>query len=87
MCDQCKDDIDQSFHCADCGMWTGTEYYMVHDFLWRIVGSQRTRMFCIGCFERRLGRKLRRTDFTDALVNRVEYQPKSLRLMERLGYV
>ena len=93
MCLQCVDDMDRVFHCVDCDMWTssvtrqgeGGEYYMVQHELWAQYGAG-DRMLCIGCLELRMGRLLERRDFTDAVVNKIECQPKSLRLMRRLGY-
>lgn len=93
MCELCEDDLDWVFHCADCGMWTssvtrkgvGGEYYMVQHRHWDTFGADR-RMLCIGCLEKRMGRELVPADFLDCSLNKIEYQPKSLRLMRRLGY-
>lgn len=41
---------------------------MVRNDLWRAVAG-RARFLCVGCFQRRLGRSLRRADLTDAPVN------------------
>jgi hypothetical protein len=40
-------------------------------------------MLCIGCVERRLGRRLRASDFQDIPMNRGEVFPQSLRLKHR----
>jgi hypothetical protein len=72
--------------CVDCGAETTPdrrrrgakhEYYMVRDRVWSAAGMPDRPMnyhgdfLCIGCLERRLGRKLRRRDFTPALVNEI----------------
>ena len=41
-------------------------------------------MLCIGCLEKRIGRKLRRQDFTDCPLNEIT-ETKSLRLQDRLS--
>jgi hypothetical protein len=38
------------------------DYYMVHDVLWRAHGVGKAQL-CLGCFEKRLGRPLRISDF------------------------
>jgi coenzyme F420-reducing hydrogenase beta subunit len=50
--------------CADCGVCTycAGEYYMVRDELWRKYGAG-DGMLCVGCLERRVGRRLEGTDF------------------------
>ncbi len=53
--------------CVDCGQ--SAEYYMVHDELWERAGYGPDVMACIPCLEKRLGRPLRRDDFTPAPVN------------------
>jgi hypothetical protein len=63
--------------CRDCGAETlsdepgvPTEWYDVHDHVWAAAGmAPYGGCLCIGCLEVRLGRKLRRGDFTDVLVN------------------
>ena len=51
--------------CIDCGIDTDQieEQYMVHDDLWRAGNPAERGMLCVGCFEKRLGRPLRREDF------------------------
>jgi hypothetical protein len=44
------------------------EFYMVRARLWHDYGAGR-RQLCILCFEARLGRCLRKSDFTDCPVN------------------
>lgn len=72
------------FLCLDCSQDTKYEHYFIHTSLWlSIVGSTKG-MMCIGCFEKRLGRKLLAGDFTNAYINRINFGAKSLRLIERL---
>lgn len=80
--------------CCDCGRDTAPragdfEWYMVHDDVWRATqpwneyGGE-IRFLCIGCLERRLGRRLASADFSDALVNDPN-RADSARLAERKG--
>jgi len=75
------------FLCVDCRMDTGKigEYYFIHTPLWLSVVGSKTGMLCVGCLEKRLGRKLRRNDFTNAWINDPRYGHKSQRLMSRLA--
>jgi hypothetical protein len=60
-----KDDRIRNPHCIDCGVDTDAinESYMIHDELWRAANPDEAGMLCVGCCERRLGRKLCRDDF------------------------
>jgi hypothetical protein len=55
--------------CLDC--WIDTreagEYYVVRNEVWPLPVDG--GMLCIGCLEERIGRRLRRADFTDAPLN------------------
>ena len=85
--------------CIDCGCNTNvmpkvepeghtenySEYYMVHDQVWNAAGLPPLGgCLCIGCLERRLGRKLTRHDFTDASVNDPSDLSHTDRLRDRL---
>ena len=79
--------------CVDCGISTvpqGTrgEWYMVHDDVWSAAGmnpvADLTQFLCIGCLERRIGRRLTPRDFTDASVNDPRKGHKTFRLQNRL---
>lgn len=48
--------------CDDCGGGHG-ESYMLHDAVWLSVAPD-DALLCIVCFEKRLGRRLVRADFT-----------------------
>jgi hypothetical protein len=54
-----KDDKVPDPHCKDCGKDTVkiNEEYMVHDELWREAFPSEAGRLCIGCFEKRLGRR------------------------------
>lgn len=83
--------------CLDCGWFTWqpsgqSEWYMVHDYLWRQAGAPTRRVstpgdgyyLCVGCLETRLGRTLTAADFTAAPLN----EPSTLstgRLNDRLN--
>jgi len=60
--------LDTRSPCADCG---GHGYgYMLRDSLWVLVNrGSRDGFLCLPCVERRLGRPLRRDDFTDVPIN------------------
>ena len=76
----------QKFLCLDCGIDTGqaNEFYFVHTKLWlQAVGSIKG-MLCLGCLEKRLGRKLVASDFPDVSINSTKHGQKSLRLLARL---
>jgi hypothetical protein len=58
------------FACQDCPKDTRQDdYYMVHNALWAKVHPKINGMLCLSCLERRLGRRLRVDDFTDANIN------------------
>lgn len=64
---------------------------MVHGGVWADAGMGHDGYLCIGCLERRLGRKLHRADFTSASVNdlalsniRYAWSWRSARLIDRL---
>src|SRR2546430_1806617 len=45
-------------------------FYMIHDRLWERAGmAPKGGYLCIGCLEKRLGRRLRPADFTAAPLN------------------
>ena len=81
------------FACLDCGVDTAAidEYYMVTDEVWASANpaddpdEPGAGMLCIGSLERRLGRKLTPSDFTDCPVNTDLAKPRSKRLLDRLG--
>lgn len=73
---------DRCFSCRTDTYASG-EYYMVRPELWRTYGVE--GMLCIGCLERRVGRRLTPQDFIDAPINSEEFPDKSDRLKDRLG--
>lgn len=72
--------------CVDCGVDTLKigEYYFVRTELWLSAMPSIRGMLCIGCLEERLGRRLVKSDFTNAFINRVTHGSKSQRLISRL---
>ena len=71
--------------CADCGDSTWDEYYMLRKYLWhKYAHDVNEEQLCIGCFEERLGRKLKGNDFMGAPINSLEKFNKSDRLTNRL---
>jgi hypothetical protein len=61
----------KSFLCLDCQQNTNEseEYYMLKDRIWCSINPKVAGMLCLHCAERRLKRKLVRTDFSDAPIN------------------
>lgn len=57
-------------NCLDCGINTVFLVYMVTDDLWRQHTKPTEKLLCILCFERRVGRRLVDSDFTDARCNK-----------------
>ena len=79
--------------CVDCHASIRDEFYMVHDSVWRKARMGEFAGFlCVGCLEKRIGRRLRPADFTDCPMNKPDFTyrdgrpvPKSHRLRNRLG--
>lgn len=60
-----------------------SETYMVHDHVWKAAGMEPWGgVLCIGCLEKRIGRRLIPDDFTDEPFNTM---PGTPRLMDRRG--
>ena len=78
--------ILDAYKCVDCRIDTAIieEYYMVRREIWErcTAINERSKMLCIGCLEKRLGRTLIRSDFIDCLLNQ-SLDNKSVRLMCR----
>ncbi|SOD63658.1 hypothetical protein SAMN06297387_11211 [Streptomyces zhaozhouensis] len=79
--------------CVDCHSSIKDEFFMVHDPVWAKARMENYGGFlCVGCLEKRIGRRLRRGDFTDCPMNKPDFTyldgrpvPKSRRLRNRLG--
>jgi hypothetical protein len=83
-------------NCCDCGVGTITtnEWYMVDNSVWNRAWAGRRKSYhakipgqeilCIGCLEKRIGRTLCRTDFTDAPIND-PHEQHSDRMRDRLA--
>jgi hypothetical protein len=88
--------------CDDCGADTSPhggigEHYMVHDAIWLQAGMSEpaadrpptgpVENLCVGCIERRLGRRLTPSDFLDPPASRDPdcwlYANASARLLDR----
>lgn len=74
------------FLCKTCSVDTGKigEHYFINTDLWVAVTGSIKGMYCIGCFETLLGRKLTKKDFTDCHLNNVKLGFKSNRFLERM---
>jgi hypothetical protein len=74
--------------CADCGVETSNEFFMLNHDVWALAvagENQRGGLFlCVGCLERRLGRRLAPGDFLDCVLNNRTDFPRSQRLRERM---
>jgi hypothetical protein len=55
--------------CAVCGERSITDYYMVHDALWKESGIPAKGMAHIKCLSTKIGRPLTEDDFTEVPVN------------------
>jgi hypothetical protein len=63
---------------------SASELYIVHDHVWKTSGMESWGgCLCIGCLERRIGRRLTPDDFPDHVFN--THLPGTPRLMERRG--
>ena len=74
--------------CKDCGVDTHEtkEYYMLKNKVWNSCVFNSLIMLCIGCIEKRLGRKLVPEDFMDCSLNsHFDFDDKSDRLLDRMG--
>lgn len=100
MCERCRDITKGApAFCNDCGNDTSpvsgiAEYYMVSNELWATIARRNWKgILCVGCLEKRLGRRLDEFDFggrgafpinaadVDAIDN-----VRSPRLRNRLGW-
>ena len=73
----------KGFACMDCKRDTWNEYYMLYSRVWKKANPKMKGKLCIGCVEKRLGRKLTKTDFTTRVIN-TEKTARSARLKNRL---
>jgi len=77
--------------CSDCELNTSMEYYSVKDEIWAAASlppRSQPQFLCIGCLERRISRRLTRTDFTAARINDLasdDWSLRSTRLIDRLS--
>jgi len=76
----------RKFSCLDCKIDTGKafEHYMLIDETWKKIHDSKFGMLCIGCAERRLGRRLNHSDFNSSHVNNPKLYNMSARLLERI---
>ena len=76
----------ESYYCMDCGVdiLEIKEFYMIHDELWAQINPQLEGLLCIGCVEKRLGRKLKPEDFLPYKTNSYLIVPQSNRLKSRI---
>jgi len=66
--------------CQDCTKLTlGDDYYMVNDALWEAAHPNGRGKLCLACLQRRMGRCLQYSDFTDVPVNRHNSWVQALR--------
>jgi hypothetical protein len=71
---------------AQCWYTDESEVYMVTDEVWRMAGlGGMDGCVCIGCLEKRIGRRLKPDDFPDHEFNRPDI-PATRRLRKRRGY-
>ena len=72
--------------CLDCKIDTGKigEHYYVHLSTWLSATNSIKGMLCIACLEKRLGRLLVHSDFTECYLNDPKVGSKSERFLSRL---
>lgn len=69
MCKKCDamEHEHKSFYCMDCGndisIWGIAEWFMVSNSVWERSGAGKEDDLCVGCLEKRIGRKLTSYDF------------------------
>ena len=70
LADKSRITTDKHWCCVDCGKNTfqTDDYYMVKQWIWEKFGVGHG-MLCIGCLEKRMGRKLTKDDLTDCPLN------------------
>jgi hypothetical protein len=83
--------------CVDCGVGTLTngEWYL-HDSVWALAWLRRARpawhdlpgqrILCIGCFEKRIGRRIDEDEFAPVPINDPRLYPMSARMRDRLRH-
>lgn len=74
--------------CLDCKVDTGKiyEHYFINTDTWLSVVGSKKGMVCVGCLEKRLGRKLVSSDFPKVTINDPKYAKNmSLRLLSRIS--
>lgn len=73
--------------CLDCKVDSGRifEHYFLNTPLWMSLVGSNKGMLCVGCVEKRLGRRLVPGDFTDCYLNDPKRNTMSDRLRSRLG--
>ena len=77
----------QNFLCVDCKVDTSKikEHYFVNTELWLSSGATIHQQLCISCLEKRIGRDLIFSDFTDASINNPKKNDMSSRLVAALS--
>ena len=76
----------KKWNCLDCKVDTGKigEHYFVNTDLWLSVVGSIKGMLCVGCLEKRIGRKLTPADFPNVHINRPSASGMSSRLLNRI---
>ena len=54
--------------CDDCQEFKPDDYYVIKDKIWNRIATENEKI-CISCLEKRLRRKIRKSDFSNAPVN------------------
>ena len=77
----------RKFLCLDCKVDTGKlgEHYMLVDETWHLTGLGKLGMLCILDVEKRIGRKLRSSDFNNSYLNKPRTGIMSARLVDRMN--
>lgn len=76
----------RKWNCVDCDRCTKLEHYFVKSEVWFVLaGMPETGMLCLDCIERRIGRELNSSDFTDAHINNPKTNSMTDKLRNRIG--
>lgn len=81
-------EMENNFICKDCGDDTRDENindFVVKDFLWKKYGCP--GRLCVHCFQKRMGRRLKASDFKDLKLNDRNPYVRVLRKEKGMGIV
>lgn len=73
------------WNCVDCGRNTKLEHYFVNEDVWFVLAKMPEQgMLCVNCIEKRIGRQLTSSDFTQAHINNPRTNAMTNQLRSRI---